>query len=60
MKRYFLFIVMSLVLHTSGVFAQVAQPREKSEVEVFMQQVAKVVAKSNEIDYSYISTSMFK
>ena len=60
MKRYFLFIVMSLVLHTSGVFAQAAQPREKSEVEVFMQQVAKVVAKSNEIDYSYISTSMFK
>ena len=43
MKRYFLFIVMSLVLHTSGVFAQAAQPREKSEVEVFMQQVAIVI-----------------
>ena len=58
MKRYFLFIVMSLVLHTGVAFAQAAKPREKSEVEVFMQQVAKV--KSDEIDYAYISTSMFK
>lgn len=58
MKRYFLFIVMSLVLHTGVAFAQAAKPREKSEVEVFMQQVARV--KSDEIDYAYISTSMFK
>ena len=41
MKRYFLFIVMSLVLHTGVALAQAAQPREKSKVEVYMQQVAK-------------------
>ena len=58
MTRYFLFIMMSLVLHINGAFAQAVQPRAKSEVEVFMQQVAKV--KSDEIDYAYISTSMFK
>ena len=59
MKRYFLFIVMSLVLHTGVALAQVAQSREKSKVEVYMQQVAKG-ARSNEIDYAYISTGMFK
>ena len=48
-----------LVLYTGNLFAQSAQPREKSEVEIFMQQVAKEV-KSNEIDYAYISTSMFR
>jgi hypothetical protein len=47
------------VLHTGTLSAQSAQPREKSEVEVFMQQVAKG-SKSSEIDYAYISTSMFK
>ncbi|MBQ2434805.1 MAG: hypothetical protein II269_01575 [Bacteroidaceae bacterium] len=50
---------MALALHTGTLFAQSAQPREKSEVEVFMQQVAKG-SKSSEIDYAYISTSMFK
>ena len=60
MKRYILLTLMALALHMGSLFAQSAQPREKSEVEVFMQQVAKVVAKSNEIDYSYISTNMFK
>lgn len=60
MKRYILLALTALVLHTGTLFAQSAQPREKSEVEVFMQQVAKAVAKSNEIDYAYISTSMFK
>ncbi len=59
MKRYFLFIVMSLVLHTGVALAQAAQSREKSKVEVYMQQVAKG-ARSNEIDYAYISTGMFK
>lgn len=59
MKRYFLFIVMSLVLHTGVALAQTAQSREKSKVEVYMQQVAKG-ARSNEIDYAYISTGMFK
>lgn len=60
MKRYILLTLMALALHMGSLFAQSAQPREKNEVEVFMQQVAKVVAKSNEIDYSYISTNMFK
>ena len=59
MKRYILLTLMTLVLHTGALFAQSTQPREKSEVEVFMQQMAKGT-KSNEIDYAYISTSMFK
>ena len=59
MKRYILLTLTALVLHTGTLFAQSAQPREKSEVEVFMQQVAKG-SKSSEIDYAYISTSMFK
>ena len=59
MKRYILLALTALVLHTGTLFAQSAQPREKIEVEVFMQQVAKG-AKSDEIDYAYISTSMFK
>ena len=59
MKRYILLTLTALVLHTGTLFAQSAQSREKSEVEVFMQQMAKEV-KSNEIDYAYISTSMFK
>ena len=59
MKRYILFTLMTLILHTGALFAQSVQPREKSEVEIFMQQVAKGT-KSNEIDYAYISTSMFK
>ena len=59
MKRYILLALTALVLHAGTLFAQSAQPREKSEVEVFMQQVAKG-SKSSEIDYAYISTSMFK
>ena len=59
MKRYILLALTALVLHMGTLFAQSAQPREKSEVEVFMQQVAKG-SKSSEIDYAYISTSMFK
>ena len=59
MRRYILLTLMTLVLHTGALFAQSTQPREKSEVEVFMQQMAKGT-KSNEIDYAYISTSMFK
>lgn len=59
MKRYILLTLTALVLHTGSLFAQSAQPREKSEAEIFMQQMAKEV-KSNEIDYAYISTSMFK
>jgi hypothetical protein len=59
MKRYILLALTALVLHTGTLFAQSAQPREKSEVEVFMQHVAKG-SKSSEIDYAYISTSMFK
>ena len=59
MKRYILLTLTALVLHTGSLFAQSAQPREKSEAEIFMQQMAKEV-KSNEIDYAYISTSMFR
>ena len=59
MKRYILLALTALVLHMGTLFAQSIQPREKSEVEVFMQQVAKG-SKSSEIDYAYISTSMFK
>ena len=59
MKRYILLTLIALVLHTGSLFAQSAQPREKSEAEIFMQQMAKEV-KSNEIDYAYISTSMFR
>ena len=59
MKRYILLTLTALVLHTGTLSAQSAQPREKSEVEVFMLQVAKG-SKSSEIDYAYISTSMFK
>ena len=59
MKRYILLTLTALMLHTGALFAQSAQPREKSEVEIFMQQVA-TGTKSNEIDYAYISTSMFK
>ena len=59
MKRYILLALTALVLHMGTLFAQSTQPREKSEVEVFMQQVAKG-SKSSEIDYAYISTSMFK
>ena len=59
MKRYILLTMTTLVLHTGCLFAQSAQAREKSEAENFMQQVTKGT-KSNEIDYAYISTSMFK
>ena len=59
MIRYILLTLTALVLHTGSLFAQSAQPREKSEAEIFMQQMAKEV-KSNEIDYAYISTSMFR
>ena len=59
MKRYFLFIMMSLVLHTGIVSAQSVQPKEKSLAEAYMKQVAKEI-KSDEIDYAYISTSMLK
>ena len=59
MKRYILLTLTALMLHTGSLFAQSAQPREKSEAEIFMQQMAKEV-KSNEIDYAYISTSMFR
>ena len=59
MKRYFLFIVMSLVLHTGVALAQAAQPKEKGLAEAYLKQVAKEI-QSDEIDYAYISTSMFR
>ena len=59
MKRYILLTLMTLVFHTGSLFAQSSQPREKSEAEIYMQQMAKEL-RSNEIDYAYISTSMFR
>lgn len=59
MKRYILLTLTALMLHTGALFAQSSQPREKSEVETYMQQMAKEL-RSNEIDYAYISTSMFR
>jgi hypothetical protein len=62
MKRYFLLVLVSLLFSTATVFAaetaNVPQAKEKSEIERYMQMATKI--KSSEIDYAYISTSMFK
>lgn len=60
MKRYILIVMMSLVLFTGSAFAtgHTPQVKEKSKAEKFIQQLAKV--KASEIDYTYISTTMFK
>ena len=60
MKRYILTALMSLVLFSVSVFAteQIKQPNVKSEAEKYMQKVAKI--KSDEINYAYISASMFR
>ena len=61
MKRY---ISMALLLLFLPIYVAKASPAslqqsdEKSEIERYMQQVAKI--RSNQIDYAYISTSMFK
>ncbi len=62
MKRYILVAVMSLLLFAGSASAadggQSPQKKDKSEAELFMQKVSRT--KSREIDYAYISTSMFR
>ncbi|MBR6649289.1 MAG: hypothetical protein IKL29_07925 [Bacteroidaceae bacterium] len=60
MKQYILTVMMSLILFAGPTFANghTPQVKEKSKAEKFIQQLAKV--KSSEIDYAYISASMFK
>lgn len=62
MKQYILTIIMSLLLSCGSVFAigtgNLPQTKEKSEVEKFMHNLARI--KSKQIDYAYISTSMLK
>ena len=60
MKRYILTTLFTLVLFTGSVFAagQVPQNDGKSEAETYIKKVAKI--KSDEIDYAYISSSMFR
>ena len=60
MKRYILTTLFTLVLFTGSVFAagQVPQNDGKSEAEMYIKKVATI--KSDEIDYAYISSSMFR
>lgn len=60
MKRYILTVMVSLVLFAGSAFAaaQTPQVNEKCEAEMFIRQLAKV--KASEIDYAYISATMFK
>lgn len=60
MKRYILSAMMSLLLFAGSAFAtgQTPQAKEKSEAEKYIQQLAKI--KASEIDYAYISATMFK
>lgn len=60
MRQYILTVMMSLILFAGPTFANghTPQVKEKSKAEKFIQQLAKV--KSSEIDYAYISASMFK
>lgn len=58
MKRYILTLMMSLMLFAGPAFAYGPQVREKSEAEKYIRQLAKV--KASEINYVYISATMFK
>ena len=60
MKRYILTTLFALVLFVGHAFAtgQVLQNDGKSEAETYIKKVAKI--KSDEIDYAYISSSMFR
>lgn len=60
MKRYILTTLFALVLFVGHAFAtgQVPQNDGKSEAETYIKKVAKI--KSDEIDYAYISSSMFR
>ena len=60
MKRYILSAMMSLLLFAGSAFAtgHIPQNDGKSEAETYIKKVAKI--KSDEIDYAYISSSMFR
>lgn len=60
MKRYILSAMMSLLLFAGSAFAtgHIPQNDGKSEAEMYIKKVAKI--KSGEIDYAYISSSMFR
>ncbi|MBR3616215.1 MAG: hypothetical protein IKL56_06290 [Bacteroidaceae bacterium] len=60
MKRYILTTLFALVLFAGSAFAtgHIPQNDGKSEAEMYIKKVAKI--KSDEIDYAYISSSMFR
>ena len=60
MKRYILTTLFALVLFAGSAFAtgHIPQNDGKSEAEMYIKRVAKI--KSSEIDYAYISSSMFR
>lgn len=60
MKRYILSAMMSLLLFAGSAFAtgHIPQNDGKSEAEMYIKKVATI--KSDEIDYAYISSSMFR
>ena len=60
MKRYILTTLFALVLFVGSAFAtgHIPQNDGKSEAEMYIKKVAKI--KSDEIDYAYISSSMFR
>ena len=60
MRRYILTTLFALVLFAGSAFAtgHIPQNDGKSEAEMYIKNVAKI--KSSEIDYAYISSSMFR
>lgn len=60
MKRYILTTLFALVLFAGSAFAtgHIPQNDGKSEAEMYIKRVAKI--RSGEIDYAYISSSMFR
>lgn len=60
MKRYILTTLFALVLFAGSAFAtgHIPQNDGKSEAEMYIKKLAKI--KSSEIDYAYISSTMFR
>ena len=60
MRRYILTTLFAFVLFAGSAFAtgHIPQNDGKSEAEMYIKKVAKI--KSGEIDYAYISSSMFR
>ena len=60
MKRYILITLFALVLFAGSAFAtgRIPQNDGRNEVEMYIKKVAKI--KSDEIDYAYISSSVFR